>query len=79
MSVFVIVFNSVFVIVFNSVFVYVFSNFANATTFKRRDHHDFFQPTSERTHALLASLSLFNFLFLLPLAFSSYCFLFLPS
>ena len=39
----------------------------------------FFDPTSERTHVLLASPPLLGWLLLLPLAFSLYCFVFLPS
>ena len=81
-KVFDVVFNTVFDVVFDIVliviFVYVFTNFTNTTTSKTRGFKAtrfyFFPPTSERTHAFLASLSLLDFLLLPFLAFSSYCF-----
>ena len=77
-KVFDVVFNTVFDIVLIVIFVYVFTNFTNTTTSKtwgfKATRFYFFPPTSERTHALLASLSVLDFLLLPFLAFSSYCF-----
>ena len=76
--------NVFFNIVLIVIFVYVFTNFTNTTTsktwgFKMKWFYHIFPPTSERTRVLLASLFLLDWLLLLPLAFSLYCFVFLPS
>ena len=68
MNVFSKVFDVVFDIVLIVIFVYVFTNFTNTTTsetrrFKATRFYSF-PPTSERTHALLASPSLLGFLHL---------------
>ena len=76
------IFVKVFVKVYLMIFIYVFTYFTNTTTSKRRFKINpldcFFQPTSERTPELLASLSQLNFLlppFLTFLCIASYFFL----